>query len=351
MIKPLSSNPGHIQYLCAQLDIGTPGRELSRVYGGLHHKMWRLETDRGTYAIKQLSADADTNDVDTLYHYNSSEAIAEAFGSRGIPAIFALQRDASYVQVIDAVGYLVHPWSNAVALPISEISEKHALEVARILARMHAIDLHFPGLKQHEFDAHSDENILLLVGMAEHFHIQLAGTLQRGLPTFLEIVDAQRSAIRILENHLVISHGDLDQKNVLWDAEGKPAMIDWESARKLNPTHEILLEALNWSGIGSHFNPALFGNILSAYQEAGGVIERHSVTAAYHCILGDWVNWLMYNVGRTLDLADAEQRATGEEQIDFALSTLQRIMDYVPDLLSVANPRATRTPGGPVIDV
>ena len=103
---------------------------------------------------------------------------------------------------------------------------------------------------------------------------------------------------------------------------------------------EILLEALNWSGIGSRFNPDLFGKIISAYKEAGGVIEHDSVTASYHCILSDWVNWLMYNGGRWLVLENAEQRATGEKQVEYVLSTLQRIMDHVPYLLSVANPRA-----------
>lgn len=341
MSKPLPSNPGHIEFLCSQLDIGTPARELSRVYGGLHHKVWRLETDRGTYAIKQLAADTDLNDADILHHYNASEAIAEAFAGRGVPAIFALKHQAVYVQVIEDAGYLVHPWRDAVALDISDISEKHAIEVAHILAQMHSMDLDFPGLKQHAFDAHSEENLLLLVDIAQAYHIELSATLQKGLPTFLDIVNAQGSAIQVLENHQVISHGDLDQKNVLWDAAGKPALIDWESARKLNPTHEILLEALNWSGIGSHFNQDLFGKILSAYQQAGGVIEQDSVTAAYHCILGDWVNWLMYNVGRCLDLENADERITGEKQIEFALSTLQHIMDHVPGLLRVSNPPAT----------
>jgi len=351
MINPLSGNPGHLQHLCSQLALGIPAGRLSRVIGGFHHRVWRLDTDRGTYAVKQLSIDTDPTDPDALGHYNASEAIAEAFAVRGVPAIFALQSGAEYVQIIDGERYLVHPWINAVALDISDVSERHAFEVAGILARMHGMHLDFPGLKQHEFDVHPEENIVLLVDMARELDVQRSATLQRGLPSFLEIVNAQRSAIQILENHLVISHGDLDQKNVLWDAEGKPALIDWESARKLNPTHEILLEALNWSGIGSRFDSDLFGEIISAYKQAGGVIEHDSVTAAYHCILGDWLSWLMYNVGRCLDLEDADQRATGEKQIDFVLSTLQRIMDYVPDLLSVSNPRPAETSNRRVTDV
>jgi hypothetical protein len=56
--------------------------------------------------------------------------------------------------------------------------------------------------------------------------------------------------------------------------------------------------------------------------------------------LGDWVYWLMVNVGRCLDMEDAARRARGEKQIAFALAVLQRIMDHVPELLSVHNPGA-----------
>ena len=315
-------------------------RRLAGVHGGFRHRVWRLETERGTYAIKQLSANTDLNDPEVVNNYNVSEAIAEAFATHGVPTIVALKSGAEYVQVIDGVGYLLHPWSNAVALDIRDVSERHALEVAGILARMHGTDLDVTCVRQHEFDVHPEENIVLLVDIARGFHLDLSATLQRGLPTFLEIVDAQRSAIQVLEHHLVVSHGDLDQKNVLWDAEGKPTLIDWESAKKLNPTYEILVEALNWSGIGSQFDRDLFGKILRAYERAGGVIEHDSVAAAYHCVLGDWVNWLMFNVGRCVDLEDGDQRATGKKQIDFALAALQRIMDHVPGLLPVSNPCA-----------
>jgi Ser/Thr protein kinase RdoA (MazF antagonist) len=343
MIQDLSSNPTHVEYLCSRLDLGTPQGPLSRVSGGLQHRMWRLDTDRGVYAIKQLSANSSLDDAEKRHHYNASEAIAEAFASHGIPAVFARRHDGDYLQMVEGAGYLVHPWCEASAVPVDEVSEEHGLQVARILAKMHGLALCFPRLKKHEFDAQSEENICLLVDLAQAFHAKLAGTLRRGLPTFLEIVDGQAAAANILSRHLVISHGDLDQKNVLWDAEGRPWLIDWESARQLNPTYEVLREALNWSGAWSRFDPDLFGKFILAYRQVGGVIEGEAVTAAYHCILGDWVYWLMYNVGRCLDLEDPGRRTRGEKQIAFALAVLQRIMDHVPELLSAPNPPATRS--------
>ena len=333
MSKPLSENPRHLERLCAALDVGHPTGSLSGVTGGYHHRMWRLESNRGTYAVKQLSVDADVTDADNVEHYNVTETIAETFASHGVPAIFAIRQDETYVQVIDSEGYLVYPWSAGTALDIFEISTGHALEIARLIARMHRADIKVAGAGELQFDLHSEENIVQLVELSGKFNQESAKVLQDELPNVLNIVRHQRPAIQYLERHLVISHGDLDQKNVLWDTEKNPALIDWESARKLNPTYEIVLEALNWSGIGSHFEHELFWKIISSYRKAGGTIERDSVEASFHCVLGDWVNWLMYNVGRSFDKEDPEQREIGAQQIELALSTLRRLNAALPDLL------------------
>jgi thiamine kinase-like enzyme len=301
--------------------------------------MWRLETDRGTYAIKQL-ADTDLSDAAAADHYNMTEAIAEAFAGRGVAAVFALRREASYLQLLENVGYLVYPWTDARALQLSRISEAHALKVAGVLARMHRADIDVPGLQEPEYDVHPEGKIIELVELAGGFGVQIADTLKDELPSFLAIAEAQEAAVRILEQHVVVSHGDLDQKNVLWDDAGRPVLIDWESARKLNPTFECVLEALDWSGITARFDQRLFEKFISAYISEGGVIERHAIEASFHCILGEWLGWLMYNVGRSFDLEDAEQRAIGAEQVDFALSTIMHLKQQIPGLLSLPTGRA-----------
>ena len=333
MSIPLSENPQHLERLCNVLGVGPPDRALAGVTGGYHHRMWRLESQRGTFAVKQLSVDADVNDADTVEHYNVTETIAETFASHGVPAIFALGHDGNYLQVIDSEGYLIYPWRAGSALDIFQVSTEHALEVARVIAGMHRAEINVPGVSQLQFDTHSEDNIIQLVELAGSFNRDLAKLLREELPNILGIVEHQRYAVQKLERHLVVSHGDLDQKNVLWDSEGNPALIDWESARKLNPTYEIVLEALNWSGIGARFDIQLFWKIIASYREAGGIIERDSVEASFHCVLGDWVNWLMYNVGRSFDTEDREQRTIGEQQVDLALTTLRSLGNELPDLL------------------
>ena len=336
MNKDLSDNLPHVKELCARLNIGIARQVLRRVYGGFHHKMWRLETDRGSYAIKQLSPDTDLRLTDTIEHYNVTEAIAETFSEHDISAVFALNRKKTYLQLIEGIGYLVYPWTDAVAVGKNEITEKHVDEIAFVLAKMHSAKLIAPQLKDVVFDSHSEEKILLLVGMAVERNVRNARALKEQLRGFLDVARAHRKSIHILEKNRVVSHGDLDHKNVLWSNSGKPVVIDWESARRLNPSYEALLEALDWSGITATFQHGLFEKFISSYKDAGGVIESSLVQAAFDCILGDWLNWMMYNVGRAIDLEDAEQHSIGIEQIDLALSTILRLKHLMPRLLSIA---------------
>ncbi len=331
-------NPDHILYLCAQLGLGTVSLLPSRVYGGFHHTMWRLETDRGAYAVKQLSADTDLANLETTDHYNVTEAIAETFSECGIATIFAFKNQAGYLQIIENTAYLVYPWSDAVALDTAKISEKHALKIADILATMHRANIDIPGLKEPNYDIHDDEKIVEMVRRAVEAGIRSAKILNEQMHSFIEIAESHKTAIQVLGRKLVISHGDLDQKNVLWDKMGNPLLIDWESARRLNPTYEIVLEALDWSGIATRFNHRLYEKILLAYQRAGGVIDSDLIQASFHCILGDWVNWLIYNVARSIDLDDAEQRAIGSKQVDFTLAMIMRLKHIRPELLAISTP-------------
>jgi thiamine kinase-like enzyme len=329
-------NSRHISTLCSRLDLGSPSEKLSRVYGGFHHEMWRLDTGHGSYAVKQLCSDSDVRNPVTVRHYNSTESIAEAFAGHGIPAIHALQSDSQYLHVIENTGYLVYPWTNAVALGKDQISEQHALEVARIMARMHRANLDMHECRDAQYDVHPEDQVKTLVAQAVEHDVHKAGELMEQLPGFLAILAKLKIVLPIIRQHRVISHGDMDHKNILWNAAGNPAIIDWESARKLNPTHEIVLEALDWSGITAHFQITLFEKMLSAYTAAGGIIESAVLEASFHCVICDWLNWLMYNLGRNIYLENGDPSALGAEQVELTLSTILRLELLIPSLLPIA---------------
>jgi thiamine kinase-like enzyme len=338
---PLCDNPEHIHRLCYLLKLGRQKAKLSPVFGGFHHRMWRLEADRGVYAVKQLAPDTDLNDPVIVKHYNVTETIARHFVDRGVAAQYALQSPDGHLQLIDDAGYLVYPWTDAVAIDKDQISETHALKVALLLAKMHLANIQVSGVTDASSDIVPEARITELIQLSVEHNLQHCTSLYEQLPALINISSLHRSALAFLARHLVVSHGDLDQKNVLWDVQGKPVVIDWESARKLNPTYEVVLEALDWSGITSNFDCSLFKKFISAYIHAGGKIDDKSIDAAFHCILGDWVDWLIYNVGRTVMLIDEDQRAIGAEQIGFTLHTIFRLEKMLPKLQSILRETAS----------
>ena len=330
----LSAEPAHMSFLCEQLGLGIPAGVPERVFGGFHHRMWRLETDCGLYAVKQLGPDTDATDQGTADHYNVTESVAEAFAHRGISAIHALRRKAEFLHTVAGEGYLVYPWTDAIAIDSKNLSVAHALKIAALMAKMHRADIRVSGLKETPLASHAEDKILLLVDRAIACHARDYQHLEEHLPGLLAIAARQEEARQILARHKVICHGDLDQKNVLWSATGEPILIDWESARRLNATHETVLVGLEWSGITSAFESALFEKFIAAYQQAEGVINSDLLPAAFDRISGNWLDWLMFNVGRTIDLADPEQRDLGAGQVDLALATLLRLEKFSSRLIS-----------------
>ncbi|WP_154699415.1 phosphotransferase, partial [Legionella pneumophila] len=184
------------------------------------------------------------------------------------------------------------------------------------------------------FDIHERGKIIALIDLSQKKKLPIASSLMENLVTILEINTNYHDAILMLKAHGVISHGDLDQKNVLWDSSKKPILIDWESARKLNPTYEIVNAALDWSGITTQLDKNLFGKMLRAYKEAGGVIDKDLVEAAFFGVLGNWINWMVYNIQRAANHCVPEQQKIGMEQVMQVLPTVLRLKSLIPELVN-----------------
>ncbi len=335
-MKALSDNPEHIERLCGQLDLGPHRGTLNRVRGGFHHCMWRLDAKDGSFAIKQLADDMDMENEAIVAQINATEITAREFSRHGVPALHSLHRDRQHLHLLDGVGYLVYPWTNATACHRNRIEEHHAVIVATTLAHIHHSEIHVPELRDVPSFPVTAERVIDLVRLARQRNVRYSQILEDRLDDLLRIVELHGPALKRLEEHQVISHGDLDHKNILWSEAGEPLLIDWESARRLNPTYELLLEALDWGGITAHFDARPFTTILQAYVDAGGRIVEDMIPAASDAIQGAWVNWLLYNVGRAVGLKDTRQRAIGTSQVDLVLSALLRMEKQADRLTAIA---------------
>jgi hypothetical protein len=61
------------------------------------HTMWRIETSKEIYAVKQLSKDIALTDERVIKNYELSESIASRFSAQGIPAICAIEQSGKFL--------------------------------------------------------------------------------------------------------------------------------------------------------------------------------------------------------------------------------------------------------------
>lgn len=324
-------NQAHLNNLIQNFNLGQQLQPPERVHGGLLHIMWRLDTDKGSYAIKQLSKDIDLKNEQIIKNYELSEKIASRFVANGIPGICSIAQSNKYLFIIDGTGFLVYPWVKAKALDQHAVSEPHALKIAEILAKMHRLNLDDPEIIQPEFYTHTNQKILELLDKAKNFNCPFARDLKKNQNNILVSNEAYQNAIPTLKTDTVISHGDLDQKNVLWDIDNNPILIDWESACTINPTYDIINTAFYWSGITSNFDKDLFFKMIEAYQKAGGIINKDHLVAACNGSF-NWIGWLAYNIERSCVVGESEHKNVSIEQVNQTLATILRLQMIMPTL-------------------
>ena len=176
------------------------------------------------------------------------------------------------------------------------------------------------------------------INKAIFFKCPFAQTLQKKQKLILSANDTYLATIPLLRSNYVLTHGDLDQLNVIWDTAGQPILIDWESTRNFNPTLEIVRTSLNWSGIGTeNFSLSIYTHMLHTYIQSGGTLNKPSISSALHGTFGSSINWLLYNINIacTQELSkNSETKHTATKEVNWAMMTIIRLQTLMPDLLN-----------------
>ena len=99
----------------------------------------------------------------------------------------------------------------------------------------------------------------------------------------------------------VISHRDLDPKNVMWKNDA-PYIIDWEAAGYVNPFQE-LIEVLNYwiSDETGKYGKAEFDALMQAYTENNSIYNVNW-DVILSCSFDGMLGWLEYNLKRALGM-------------------------------------------------
>ncbi len=306
-----------------------------RITGGYLHRMYRLDTERGSYAVKLLNPNIMAR-PDAKQNFDRAEYLERVLAEQGIPVISALEWNGRKRQCAEGQYYYVFPWSDGKAIPWQDIQVRHCLEAGRLLASIHRIPC------KEQLGKQPGQGRPLIEISWEPYQ-KLAG---QNCPELAELLrrhggllsDAQRAynqAIEQAPEAASICDGDMDCKNVLW-IEGKPAVIDLECLDYGNPWIEAFGLALSWAGGAvCELDYDRLQVFLQAYEEniEGFMAGQDCLPTSkmdWRNLYGvgfSWLDWLEYNVKRALGLEcqDEEEQRLGLAE---AKETLKRMVYY-----------------------
>ena len=286
----------------------------SLIPGGLLHTMWLIVTESGKFALKQLSSKIDLNNRNIVENYNESEKISTFFNTNAISTITAIKKNNKYLTILNGKGFLLYPWVDAKSLSEKSITYELTLKMLSILTKIHLLNFDLPKNHDQLIEIYDSKKSNQFISKAEQCELSFSLLLKEHNALLILYHRKYVNALKRLKKRSIISHRDLDQKNVLWDKDKNPFIIDWESAGKINPTHDLLQFALNWSGITHKFDEALFFHVIESYINEGGHILKEELDPAFDAIYS-MLDWLFYNCERSYRNENDKEKALGVAQV------------------------------------
>lgn len=301
------------------------------ISGGLLHRMYAIETTQGKYAIKALNPKIMLRPV-AMNHFINSERIANILANN-IPALPAKKINDTFMQEIDNQYYLVFDWVDGKSLQTNEIKIVHCEKIGTILADIHMTDFSELGIINDWSDNEhiTDWNYYLQKGQENN-----AEWVNMVLESIDKLYDwsaqANKSA-KLLASDMVISHRDLDPKNVMWNQDN-PIIIDWESASYINPMHELTETAVYWAESKTgNIDKERFLAFIAGYKKRHGTLQANWRMALTNGLLGK-LAWLEYSFKRSLwiECTDEEEQQMGTTQVKGTINAIRHYADMIPEL-------------------
>lgn len=295
------------------------------VTGGYLHRMFRVETSAGNYALKLLNP-LIMKRPGVLECYQKAGRLERILSGHQMPIVPALEFNGSGLQCRDRQYFYIFQWTDAKALDQHEIKEEHCRIIGSLLARIHKLPIENTGSEPSrpqagQFSTDWDRYIRL----AETLHSELAGELAGNRELLYQAQQEYNTALDSVPELICISNGDMDCKNVLWK-DGEPLVIDLECLDYGNPFPEMLRLALSWAGGDvCSIDPGRLNAFLTAYRS-----EYGDVPVDWEKLSGvgfSWLDWLEYNTKRALQIecGDEEEQRLGIRE---AHETIRRIVYY-----------------------
>ena len=295
--------------VCQHLGIGAPLADPIPLSGGFLHRMVRLTTATGDYAVKVLNPTIMARPT-AIANFRTAEALERQLEQANLPILPALTIHGEKMQQVEGRYYYLFPYYPGAALSDGAITPTHCAIVGTLLARIHGVTYRDIPCRREplaiDWDAYRTTELAPLL----EEHRSLLTTLQQ----------QGNQALPHLPTGQTICHNDMDPKNVLWQGEDC-RIIDLECLSYDSPYLELLETALCWAGYESgQTDLRRLTAFITGYAQGGGTLPTDWDTL-YAANRGR-LDWLSYNLDRALSDNPAD-RAIGLSEVGKTLTCLK----------------------------
>jgi Ser/Thr protein kinase RdoA (MazF antagonist) len=311
-----------LEKLFSKYNLGELNSEPKQITGGLLHKMYGVNTKENNYALKELNPSImkRTGVAEKLIN---SERVAKAL-KEIVPAVTAIQFDDNPLLTLDGKYYMVFQWLDGMSIFPPNITLENCRMIGKLLGKIHTSHIIIPNMqKELSVPELYEWNSYLLLG--QESSAPWTEELSLIIDDLKRWNETSKEAYISLSEHMVLSHRDLDPKNVMWN-DGNPYIIDWESAGYINPYQE-LLEVLNyWANNGmGEIDKDKFMELYHAYIEIAGSFQVNFDKVLSSGFLG-MLGWLNYSFKRSLGIeaSSVEEKNLGTEQVFVTIKALRQ---------------------------
>jgi aminoglycoside phosphotransferase (APT) family kinase protein len=246
-------DPGDAAIIAARYALGDGASLIGPVARGEVGQVWRLNTSRGSWAVKEPFEAPDIEEVD------DDAAFQDAARAAGVPMPAVVRAGNGDVVVnLDSTAIRVYEWVEL----LQRDPRLDPATVGRIMAALHSV----------EYAGSNGVHPWYTDPVGEEAWDDLVRRLEAGDAPFAGLLAAQRDELVALEQQLEwpatvqTCHRDLFADNVLRTPDGGLCVIDWENAGLADPSQELCLALFEYSCGEMDRARELY----EAYREAGG---------------------------------------------------------------------------------
>jgi aminoglycoside phosphotransferase (APT) family kinase protein len=289
--------------------LGVPLRPMTRVHGKASNRTYRLDTDQGSFAVKQLNRDRDWG----FRHHDVFRLEQIAFAA-GIPMPEPISADAEV---------LVHRWVDGEQVPEEPVSQAFAFEIGEILARLHSLDVEWTHESTDDPTPHDWPELAERASASgQPWAHGLAGKVDVFLAMARFVDTCERPG------PVVLTHRDIHPWNLL-ARNGRPVVLDWENSGLLDLAGELGSTALSLSkGHGfDNIDRTVFRSVLDGYVAGGGALPPAGPSWFVFMIEG----WLGFTRRNILQCVDGGRTSAGPD-LDECHEEVRNGLAGLPDM-------------------